>query len=270
MIKIVKGWYEGLIYPFKEPDWKEKMWLIPLTGYLLTPLFQILVLRGWRVELVRRIGLKFERILPPADVQTILRYALHGIKLYLITGIYLIIPIFLFRLFGINPFRQMIAEILNILGYLWYNDTGLPLSTLIWNSFLAILWELFIENMWLAFYYPYYRAATIRYALTGKFRKSHLAFLPNVLFVVRNIGIFLMMMVNQVIDKVIIFFVNIIISIVFTPIVGAALAPLFLFYADFWTSGHEYGQIAAKMVKQEYPHLLSEYDDFGTLESAYV
>ena len=123
-MKILTGWYQGIIYPFKENDWKSKMWLIPLLGVILTPFFELLVLRGWRVELVRRIGLGVNKILPPADISAVIKYALHGIKLYLITGIYIVVPVIILRLFGINPFRQIFIELGHIIGYLWSNDTG--------------------------------------------------------------------------------------------------------------------------------------------------
>ena len=143
---------------------------------------------------------------------------------------------------------------------------GIPITTLLWNSFWVIVKEFFIDNIWLVVYYPYYRAATIRYALIGRFRKSHLAFSANISFVLRNVKAFVMLMINQVIDKFILFFVNFIIAIILTPIIGGLLAPLFLFYADFWTSGYEYGEIAIKMAEQEYPHLLEE----DVVESAIV
>jgi hypothetical protein len=258
-MKILNDWYEGLIYPFKEKDWKSKMWLIPLLGVFLTPFIELLVLRGWRVELVRNIGLNEERILPKAGLTEVIKYAFHGVKLYLITAIYLIVPIIVFKYFGINPFRQLIAEVGNIFSYLWDNNTGLSWTTLLWGSFWAIMKELFIKNVWLVFYYPYYRTATIRYALTGKFRNSHLAFLANVKFIIRNIIDFIVMVVNQIADFIILFFINAVINIILTPFIGYFLAPLIFFYAGFWTSGYEYGQIARKMREQEYPEMVKGF-----------
>ncbi len=267
-MKILISWFEGLIYPFREKDWKAKMWLIPLTSFL-TPFFQLLVLSGWRVELVRRIGLKKENILPRADVPSIIKYALHGVKLHLITLVYLLIPIFIFALLGINPLRQIFIESSKMIGYLWGYlwgyTTETPLMTLLWNSFWVIVKELFIRNLWFLFYYPYYRAATMRYALTGKFRQSHLAIIPNITFVLRNAGFFLMMVVNEFIDKVIIFCLG----ILFIPLI-----PFLLFYADFWTSGYEHGQVAIKMVEQEYPEMLKsaspDEPPLSSYEDSYV
>ncbi|MEM7657378.1 MAG: hypothetical protein AAF399_14685 [Bacteroidota bacterium] len=256
-MNFVKSWFDGIIYPFREKDWLQKMWLIPVVGYFLTPFIQLLVLRGWRVELVRKIGIRSKDLLPKADVVPILNYFFHGIKLWLITGIYIIIPIIFFRILGISPFRTIIVEVGELLGNVWDNDTGLPLTTLAVETFWNITKELLIRNSWLIIYYPYYRTATIRYSLIGKFRKAHLAVFPNLRFAVRNVGAFLWMMLNQIIDKTLIFFTNIFLNIILTPIVGIALAPILFFYADFWTSGYEYGEIAKKMVDQEYPHLLS-------------
>ena len=269
-MKILNAWLEGLIYPFKEKDWKSKMWLIPLIGILLTPVVQLIALRGWRVELVRRIGLKTQNILPKADLSTVLKYAIHGIKLWAISFVYLFIPIILFKILGINPFKQLFREIINLIGYFFSNNTGLPLSTLLWNSFWAIMYEILIQNMWLVFYYPYYRAASIRYALTGKLRKSHLAFMPNIMFVLRNVKEFISLMINQIVDKVVLFFLNAILTLILTPFISVFLFPMFLFFADFWASGYDYGQVAKKMAEQEYPELLNEKDRNLSQESELV
>lgn len=258
-MNIVKGWFEGLIYPFKEEDWLSKMWVIPILGFTVIPLIELIVLRGWRVELVRRIGLKEDYILPKISITHILRYFIHGLKLWMITGIYLTIPIIVFRLFGINPFRQLGYEIGNLFvelwNYMWGIGSGVSLLTLFWDSFWAITKELLIQNAWLLFYYPYYRTATIRYAITNRFRKSHLAFWSNIRFMIRNVKDFVVMLINQIIDKVILFFVTAIINIILTPFIGV-FALTFLIYADYWTSGYEYGMIAQKMVAQDYPQLL--------------
>lgn len=257
-MKLIKTWYEGLVYPLKEKDWKSKMWLIPVIGIVLTPFVQLLVLRGWRVELVRNIGVREPNILPKADLQSVVRYAIHGVKLYAITALYLFAALIVLRLFGINPIRQLRIEIVNLFSYFFNNTTGQSLGTLLWQSFWRISKEIFIDNVWVLFYYPYYRTATIRYALTGKFRESHLAFAQNAKFVVRNVMDFVNLLINQFIDKFILFFVNAIVNIVLTPFIGFALAPLIFFFADFWTSGYEHGQIAKKMVDQEYPNLLNQ------------
>lgn len=272
-MKIIETWYEGLVYPLKEKDWKNKMWLIPVIGFFLTPFVQLLVLRGWRVELVRNIAIGVPNILPKADLQSVVRYAIHGIKLYAISALYLFAALIVLRFFGINPLRQWWIEIANLFSYFFNNTTGLSLGTLLWQSFWRITKEIFINNAWVLFYYPYYRTATIRYALTGKFRKSHLAFAQNVTFVIRNIMDFVKLLVNQFIDKFILFFVNAIVNVVLTPFIGIALAPLIFFFADFWTSGYEHGQIAKKMVDQEYPHMLnqsSEFSDTSPSESEFV
>jgi len=260
-MKIINNWIYGLTYPFKEKDWINKMWLIPLTGVLLTPFVQLIALRGWRVELVKRIGLKVDGALPKADLPSVARYTIHGVKLWAISFVYLIIPIVIFSFLRINPFRQLIIEVTTLIGYLFNNDTGLSLFTLFWSSFKAIMYEVLVKNIWLVFYYPYYRTATIRYALTGKLGKSHFAFIPNVTFVVKNVRDFIVLMFNQLIDKSIIFFLNALLTVVLTPFISIFLFPMFLFFADYWSSGYDYGKIAIKMVEQEYPEMLNE-DEF--------
>jgi hypothetical protein len=257
-MKIIQTWYEGLIYPLKEKDWKSKMWLIPVIGVVLTPFIQLLVLRGWRVDLVRNIGVRATNILPKADLRSVARYAIHGIKLYAITALYLVVALIVLRIFGINPIRQLWIEIVNLFSYFFNNTTGLSLGTLLWQSFWRIAKEIFINNAWVLFYYPYYRTATIRYALTGKFKESHLAFAQNAKFVIRNVMDFVNLLINQFVDKFILFFVNVIVNVVLTPFIGYVLAPLIFFFADFWTSGYEHGQIAKKMVDQEYPEMLNQ------------
>lgn len=260
-MKIIIGWYEGLKYPFEEKDWREKMWVIPALGLVFTPFIEWIVLRGWRVELVKRIGLKEDYILPKVSANLVLKYFFHGIKLWLITGLYIVVPFIVFSILGINPLKQLWIEITQLLrelyNYLVGNGSGRSVGEIFWTSFWAIFRELLIENLWLLFYYPYYRTAMIRYAIIGKFRKSHLAIGANIQFIFKNLKDYIMLVVNQIIDKMILFFVMVILNIVLSPFLGLPIATLFLSYADYWTSGYEYGMIAQKMVAQNYPQLLS-------------
>ena len=258
-MNILKEWYNGLMYPFKQKDWLSRMWLISVLGVVFTPFVEIIILRGWRVELVRRIALKEDSILPRSLPQDVLKYFVHGIKLWLITGLYILFPIILFKILGINPLMQFWKELVSFVAELWQRmrggGSGVPLDQFLWQSFKAIAYELMIQNAWLLFYYPYYRTATIRYAITNKFRKSHLSVLRNIRFMIINVLDFIMMVINQFIDKLILYLIGIIINIVLTPFVGVFVV-IFLAYAAYWTSGYEYGMLAQKMIKQDYPQLL--------------
>lgn len=257
----VTNWINGLRFPFDEPDWPSKMWLIAAIGFILTPFVQAIALKGWKVELVRRIGVGEPRVLPPTNVDDIFRYFGHGIKLWVISGIYIAIPWILLRLLGASPFALIYEAITSIGGYAWNSLTGKPnletFSAVLWAQFWNVVRALLYNGAWLIFYYPYVKVASLRYALTGKIRKSHGRVRANIAYMVKghNFWSLLLMIWHQILDKISLFIISLLLSLILTPFFTALIFPL-LFYVDFWTSGYDQGKKARKMAIQEYPHLL--------------
>ncbi len=258
--QVAQKWLSGFLFPFRQPDWLEKMWLVAAIGFVLTPFVQVIALQGWRVELIRRIAVGEPRVLPPAGLSAVFRYFGHGIKLWFIAGVYIAIPWIILRLLGAHPFALIYEGVSSIGGHVWNSIWGKPnaetFSVVLWAQFWNVVRAILYNAAWLAFYYPYYKTASLRYALTGKMRRSHWQIRANIAYMLRGLNFLsLLSLIWQLImDKLALIFLTFLLSLILTPFFTLLIVPI-LFYANYWTSGYDQGHKGKSMVEQEYPHL---------------
>jgi len=241
------------IYPFLQSDWLWKMWIFGVLSYI--PLLNVIIARGWRMEYVHRLGWRYENVLPAP--QDSLKFLFNGIRLWLATGVFLAIPIVIIVGFGLGGWLDLwndLVTLLRLAGDYFLN------SRLTTNEFVNALWifvrnelisqilAFLIENIWLIIYIPIYRIGTIRFALTGKLLRSHLAIRRNLRFLYNNLLDILLMYSFNVFNFMLVLVVDAVLA--FT-VVGAFLIPIVTFYMTYWNTGYEYGLLARIMVEQE-------------------
>lgn len=253
LVDEIKAFVIAPIYPFMQKYWFLNMWLFALFSYL--PIVNVIIARGWRKDYIHRIAWRNESVLPnPKDLLKFLR---DGVKLWLVHGLYLLLPVVLIMAFGLGGLVDLFGDIKYIVLLSWDYfvrrtiETPVYLNSL-WvftkTEFIHTAIAFLLENIYLVIYVPLYRIAMIRYSVTGKLRASHLAVVPNLKFLFRNfVGIILMYAFN-VFNFLIILAFDFILEL---TVVGIPLIPIVTVYMFFWNSGYEYGLLGRSMVEDE-------------------
>jgi len=248
----LKAYLYSFIYPFTQKDWIQKMWLFAVISYI--PVVNLIIARGWRLEFVHRLGLDFERPLPsPRDT---VKFFTNGLLLWLITGLFLFIPIFIISKLGLGGFREFWKDIYHVLTLFWdciwgnisISEFFRSLVAFIKNELLESAGVFLIENIYLIIYLPLYRIGMIRFALTKNLAASHLAFGKNLRFIYRNFLEVVLLYCFFVVEFLVILLVD---SLLALTVIGIPLIPIVTVYMYYWSTGYEYGHIARLMVEQE-------------------
>lgn len=249
-----KAFIVAPIYPFLQKDWLLKMWVFVALSYV--PIVNVIIARGWRLEYIRRLGWREKRVLPnPAHAVS---FFINGVKLWIARGIFAVVPVtVIIMVTGVGG----VIDLWNDTVYLFelnvdflvrriipFKQYASESGTFFWNEWIDSLWALLIENVWLVIYVPLYRIGTIRYALTGKLRRSHMAIKKNLRFLFRNLLEIVLMYAFNLFNFVLVLVVDFILAL---TVVGVPLIPILTFYMSFWNTGYEYGLIARTMVEQE-------------------
>lgn len=253
IVNEAKVFFVAPVYPFLQSDWPWKMWIFGALAYI--PFLNVIIARGWRMEYIRRLGWHDENVLPaPQDT---LKFLFNGIFLWMATGVFLAVPIVIIVGFGLGGWLDLWNDLLTLLqltsDYFWigrltFREFANALWVFVIFELISEILAFLIENIWLIIYIPIYRIGTIRFALTGKLLKSHLAIRRNLRFLYNNLLDILLMYAFNVFNFILVLVVDTILA--FT-VVGAFLIPIVTFYMTYWNTGYEYGLLARVMVEQE-------------------
>lgn len=240
------------IYPFLQRDWPLKMWVFVLLSYI--PFVNVIVARGWRKEYVHRISWGYDRALPNPIHS--FQFLLDGIKLWLVTGIYIGVPIIIIVLFGLDGVIDLISDLLELIrlffSYFFGSMTGSQFSgelkAFIEEEFINKLYVFLIENIYLVIYVPMYRIAMIRYSITGRLIRSHMSFKKNVMFFKQHFWEIILIYVFNAFNFFLILVIDFFLMV---TVIGSPLIPIVTFFVYFWVSGYEYGLLGRYMIREE-------------------
>lgn len=253
IVEEIKAFFYAITFPFFEKDVIKKTAFFVFVSFV--PFINLLLLRGWRMELTHRIGWGYERILPSSKFGKIIQYAKNGLKLWIATAVYLLIPGLLISKLGLKGTSVIVENFQALFTYLrdyWRGNAeqGILsfaitwLFAIIFKGFLAFL----IQNIWLIIYLPMYRIAMIRTSLTGNLLASHLALGKNFTFLRRNFKSIFLLFALFFTGWIAIYLVTILFTM---TVILVPLIPVFILYMGYWSSGYDYGLLAKRMVEQE-------------------
>lgn len=155
------NYLEAIIFPFKQKNWVARMWWLPLITFI--PPFSFIIMRGWRLDLVRRIGKRNPDPLP--SLNDIGRFFAEGILLYVMTAIYLI-PLAVFTFVAGRSWIQTVLEIgFWLLQLIFDRNNAVSLGSFITQLGFGAIIQLASPFVYLVLTYPFYRMSMIRYAL---------------------------------------------------------------------------------------------------------
>ena len=262
----------GLIYPFLQKGWPLRMWIFGLLSYV--PVVNLIIARGWRLEMVHRVGWEYKQSLPEA--KDIFRFFVNGILLWSITGLYILFPFVLVRLLGLEGWSALyedakyviflFVDLLTEESMTFSKFSGL-LGGFIVNELLEALYAFLIHNIWLVIYIPLYRVAMVRFALTKNLLLSHFSLLANFRFVFRNFIDIILLYVFMIVGGFVTLAID---GLLAMSVIGIPLIPIVTTYMYFWYTGYEYGMLGRKMAVQEKMELAPRFQQLATETTSYL
>ncbi|MDG9670600.1 DUF4013 domain-containing protein [Hahella sp. CR1] len=229
---FIEGIKQSLIYPFEDRDWVSKLWPLPLIAAIpVLGLISVILLKGWRFEMVKRIA-QGSHELPPFRPIPMLKT---GALLWVVMMGHMFIPGVLCSILGIGGPLGFVADLYDILteGFSAWAKSQ-PSDWL-----LTIL----VYLTWGVISFPVFQSGMIRYALSGDW-KTLLNAPANFLLFVRHAHYFLKFYIYWVLLSLGIFLADSVLA--FTGI-GLLLVPVFTVCAYYITTAHELGLLARKV-----------------------
>ncbi|MCL2933941.1 MAG: DUF4013 domain-containing protein [Trichodesmium sp. MAG_R03] len=236
------------IFPFLQEDWKSKMPLFFVLGFI--PIFNIILHRGWRIEYIHRLGWGYEKILPSPG-QTCKLFD-KGITLWVINVIFILIPSLIMNIISLSQLTNFWFDLIKLFYLLFRSAPIVEYFQALWdflaNEFIYTILDFFIENFWLLIYIPIYRIGTIRFALTGKLINSYFSIRKNFKFLFKNFIEIIFLYIFNTFNFILVLLVDLGLAI---TIIGVPLIPVVTSYLYYWSSGYKHGMLARLMVEQE-------------------
>ena len=243
-------------WPFQQANWRGRLWIlllgwIPVFGWLPTLTISV----GWMMDAIGRRGRGETDRLP--HPRNLLQMFVHGIIYWLMLFLYVALPIWLlgamfaaetaiiaqeFHRWMMNSGENAIITGVNVvaLGLGASEQIAIipqqDLMTLIQHWAIAYTAGFFLPVFWLVFAVPVFTAATIRFAISGRFG-SYFRPIANTGFVLRHFFGFLWLFAVMA---------AVIVMAALLPVVGIYL----LFTLGLWIIAYYGGRLGAKL----HPH----------------
>lgn len=235
------GLLQPLVWPFQSKEEFGRMWWLPLVDYI--PIINLIVLRGWRLAAVRRMANGTRPIAPSPD--HILQFLGSGLLLWTMTGLYALVPLFIIAQLGLGGITDLIRDVVQFVRIvLGQSDQGL-LDFLL-GEVVDDLLAAALTLAWVPLSMPLYRAAMIRFAVTGNVAAFG-DFPAALAFLFQNLGAFLkMLLVSFLIAGA----VTVGGAILMLTGIGVIFVPLLTLPVYYWSTAYEYGELARLLARK--------------------
>ena len=231
-MKIMDDFKEGLVYPFKDKDWVKKLWPLPVIAAIpLLGIFSVILLKGWRFEMVKNIA-SGTKELPAFDFVKMLK---RGALLWLVMIGHIFIPGVLCAILGLGGPFGLFLDIYEII------TSGFAA----WAKSEPTDWALtiMIYIVWGIISFPVFQSGMIRYAITGNW-KVLLNAPANFLLFIRHIHYFIKFYLFWFLLLLLIFIAD---SMLLTTGIGLLIIPVFTVCVYYVSSAYELGELARKL-----------------------
>lgn len=235
------GYLYSFYFPLTIQGWFSKLWWVSLL--LFMPFINVLLMRGWRLELMSRIARGDTDPLPPAS--GIPKYLLKGMLLWTLTFSFTIIPMLIIVSLGIGEIVDTLGDIYTFCTIL-IGASDTTLTSFVVNEGFETIACACIAGLWGIVSSPLYRVGMIRHGISGQIRDFWN--LPeSVRFIIRHPWAILRLYTLSAVSwGGAIFLAGLLASTGF----GALVAFLVLPVMYFSSTGYEYAQLA-RLMKSE-------------------
>lgn len=230
---------EALRLPFRQERWPEKVWWLPVVGFI--PIIDLLIFRGWRLDATRRIGLGEPSVLP--DGRDVVRFLRNGTILWTMTLIYFIIPFLIIFATGTGTLRSLRQVAHWLYLTLLTTQTTTPLTEVLDQEFGRFLARVAIEGAWVVVSWPLYRAGMLRFAITGN-PLSFFRILANLAVVLKNLKAFFVLFLYELPTFLLMATAS---ALLAATGFGAVLVPAISMPLYYWITAFEYGHLAHEL-----------------------
>lgn len=225
-----------IVFPFKEyPEVRKRLWFVPLMA--IVPGLNLLLLSGWKMDIIRRINAGDEGLPESKDM---LRFLVDGILIWLMKLVYFLVPFLFLSLFDLG----ILNIIWEILSWLWdalfLRASLSSLISTVKDTAGSLLLNMLVNGLFFLFQSSIYAAGKMRYAVNNR-PVSLVELHKNFLLVIRRLDLFAKAWVFGV-------FLTTILSAIFWilnfDILGLSLAPVLCMVIYYWSTGYEQGFLA--------------------------
>lgn len=221
-------------------------------------IFTAPILRGWRFDIVRRIGLGLPSV-PNLLPHSIFRYFKKGLVLIIMRAIYFL-PHLIFIAISSKKMLFQIVEVGKwMFNKFWtgHEDKILDyLISLIPEMAYDLMMQLVMFTLYMIIIWPIYRITMVKYALglirgTGFLNKK--VFMDSVSIFRKAapmvLGIYFWCVLVDLLTALILFL------LIFIPVIGwlaLFFTPLILLFIKHWPKGYAYGLLARRLIEQNH------------------
>ncbi|MEM9773127.1 MAG: DUF4013 domain-containing protein [Chloroflexota bacterium] len=240
------NYLKSLVFPFSEKQWPLRIFMAWVIG--LIPGLNLILYRGWRLDLVRRISNKQADRLP--QVRNVGQMLVDGCILWMMTLVYSIPLILMIVVVGMGQLTILLEIGWWLLAKLtgWFESelTGIIAA----QMFLGLAAEMTMPALYAIFVGPIYRAGMIQYALTGQ-KRSFFKIWSNIQAVYTNMSGYGFV---YVIDKLIsgplmLSLVSTVSTALVATVFGAVLVPFaapIILLIHYWSTGYLMGLLSIR------------------------
>lgn len=232
------NFFYPLIFPFFQKKWFSKTWWLNLIA--LVPVVNLILFSGWRYHLIKNIVEDEKDILPEARIISFFK---HGVILWCVAILYLIIPMILIFSVGSGVGGSIMELWAWAVGTATQDPNTIATDEMLKNQSSDFAIRFAMEIIWVIVSIPILSTGLARYAITGKV--STLLNVPaNAMYAVKYVGAHIMMWIFKIF---MIIFVGIVTSLLVTSVFLAIFAPMFGLCVYYWSSGFELGHLAKRI-----------------------
>ena len=238
MSKNNHNFFYPLVFPFYQKKWLSRTWWLNLIAII--PIVDLIIFTGWRRKLIRNMAYNEEHILPKAEL---LSFFKHGIILWIVATLFLIIPMILIFTVGSGAGGSIIEFGSWFVGLVTQDPNTISTKEMLASQGNDFIIRVLIEIVWALVSIPILSTGLMRYAITEKI--GTLFNLPvNTMYAIKYIGPHFMMWIFKFF---LIIFVAVVTSLLISSVVLAILAPMFALSIYYWSTGYEFGHLAEKI-----------------------
>jgi hypothetical protein len=229
---------EAVLFPFQNPNWPVRLFWVPFV--LFIPVIGLIVMRGWRLDITRRMSMRNPDRLP--QLGQLGRFFGDGVVLWMMTGIYAIPLLIILTLFAPNLMQNILTTLLFIWSIMT-NDPTMSFAQFATDILIGLLTQAGAPIAYQLISLPIYRTAMLRYSITG----NMLVFF-DVITSIQLCQRYFSGVMGAVFATIAANVAIVTISGFFTAtVVGAILVPLIIFPLGYWVVGYIYGRLAMEM-----------------------
>jgi hypothetical protein len=239
----VQSYPEGVIFPFRQTNWPAKLWWVALVNFV--PILNLILLRGWRLNIVRRMGRREPELLP--DIQGIGRYLVDGLVLWFMSAVYFIPQLVLLSVLGADIVGDILTILLWVYENLFTDEETITFVALFVDVGFGFLVRAILPAIYFFLSWPFYRAAMIRYSVRGN-PLVFFDFVTNARIVFGNLSSILLVFFLFLVTGTLVSFLS---GVLVATVVGSFVVLMVLLPMAYWVTGYLYGRLAMDVLTHE-------------------